>query len=131
HVAEAAVEDQLRGHPGVRAAEDHRERVLLGADLGASVDALAGVQHLTADEPCVALPQGLPGLGGSLSRGHVGSSSARVGGFAPGLETVIAAIRAAQLIALRRVASSIACSRARREAPRRPAVHSASTSPAM
>ena len=59
------------------------------------------------------------------------SSSARVGGLAPGRETVMAAIAMAWAITRRRASSLMLCSASRFSAPSRPSVHSPSMMPPM
>ena len=61
-VAEALVEDDLGGHPRVGAAEEDRERVLLGRDPVPEVHVLVRVGALVGHEPGVARGQHAPGL---------------------------------------------------------------------
>ena len=61
-VAEALVEDDLGGHPRVGAAEEDRERVLLGGDPVPEVHVLVRVGPLVGHEPGVARGQHAPGL---------------------------------------------------------------------
>jgi hypothetical protein len=67
-VAEPLVEDELGGHPRVGAAEDDRERLLAGHEVGAP--GLAGrLVENPRDEPAVAFHQALERL---VSRDHPG-----------------------------------------------------------
>src|SRR5690554_690579 len=138
HVAEALVEDDLGSDARVGAAEDHREGVLAVPEGRAPRGVLVGVLGGALDEALVARAQALPGLGGGQAGGHGApwcapgqSSSALVGGSAPGRLTVIAAMRAQRVSTAVRVSASTARNASRRWAPSSPALHSPSTSPPM
>ncbi len=55
HITEALIEDELGGHPAVRAAEYDRGGLLAGRQAGPMIDALAGMQGLAGDESLVTL----------------------------------------------------------------------------
>jgi hypothetical protein len=60
HVAEALVEDQLGGHPAVRAAQYRRDWLLAGSQAGPVLDALAGMLGLAGNESLVTLFECFP-----------------------------------------------------------------------
>src|SRR5436305_1617318 len=53
------IEDDLRPDPRIRAAHDHRERLLVMSDLGAALDDLAGGRRvkLAGDKPLIPLDE--------------------------------------------------------------------------
>ena len=69
-VPEAEVEDDLSGQPGIRAAEDHRERVLVLHEGGAARRVLVGVGRFAGNKAFVAFAQTAPGKCGGEISGH-------------------------------------------------------------
>ena len=69
-VPEAQVEDDFGGEPGIGAAEDHGEGVLVLHQRGPAGGVLVRVRGFAGDETFVAFAQTAPGEGGSQVSGH-------------------------------------------------------------
>ena len=74
-VAQALIEDDLGGHPAVRAAEDDRGRLLAGGQAGPVLEALAGMRGLAGNESLVTLFECFP-RGYRIAIGHGEHSAA-------------------------------------------------------
>lgn len=71
HVAQALVEDDFGGEPGVAATEEHDVRVLPADKPFPILDTLTGMLRLSRHETFVARFEHLPGRSWAESFGHV------------------------------------------------------------
>ena len=95
-VAEPLVEDDLGGKARVGATENDGERVLHVFQCEPVFDSLRRVRRFPGNKAFVTCDECCPRFGrsGGACHGVCSRSSRRVGGFAPGRETVMAAMRA-------------------------------------